>query len=177
MKSSDEKRIVVGRLIGAHGITGEMRLHPLTDYPERFSTMTTLTVELEGKASLNLDVVSLVPYEGKGVFLVRVSQVTDREGAEALKGYTVTISETERPQLDDDEYWIDDLIGLRILDGNTGDDLGELQDVLTTGSNDVYSILTPSGKTQMLPALGEVILSVDLHAKIMKVNVPEGLWD
>lgn len=177
MRNSGENRIVVGKLIGAHGITGEMRLHPLTDYPERFSTMTTLTVELEGKAPRELDVVSLVPYEGKGVFLVRVSQVTDRETAEALKGYNVTVSENERPELEPDEYWIDDLIGLRVLDAESGNYLGELDDVLVTGSNDVYSILTPTGKIQMLPALGDVVLSVDLGAKVMKVHVPEGLWD
>ena len=177
MKTDPQKRVIVGKILGAHGIHGTVRLLPLTDFPERFEEMKEFYLEQEGRAPLILEILSAVPYEGKGQFLLAVKGIESRDEAEALKGYCVTVAPQERPPLDSDEYWIDDLIGLSVRDAFNGEEFGVLEDVLVTGSNDVYVIRTKEDKVQMLPALGDVILEVNLEEGIMKVAVPEGLWD
>ena len=177
MKTDPQKRVVVGKILGAHGIHGTVRLLPLTDFPERFEEMKEFYLEQEGRPPLILELFSAVLYEGKGQFLVEAKGIDSRDAAEALKGYCVTVAPQERPSLDSDEYWIDDLLGLSVCDASDGKELGILEDVIVTGSNDVYAVRTKEGKEQMLPALGHVVIEVNLEQGIMKVAVPEGLWD
>ena len=83
----------------------------------------------------------------------------------------------ERVPLEEDCYWIDDLLGLRVVEQDTGRDLGRLENVISTGSNDVYGVRTPDGALKMLPAIADVVRKVDLEAGTMTVVLLEGLWD
>lgn len=177
MRTDPQKRVIVGKILGAHGIHGTVRLFPLTDFPERFGEMKELFLEMEGRPSRVLKLISALPYEGKEQFLLEAEGIGCRDEAEALKGYSVTVAPQERPSLDSDEYWIDDLVGLCVRDAVTGAELGVVEDVIVTGSNDVYAVRTKDVGVRMLPALGDVILEVNLKEGFMKVAVPEGLWD
>lgn len=174
---SSEERVTVGKIVGVHGVNGTMLLFPLTDFPERFFKMKKLTLEKPGVPSQTVNVTKLVPYEGKDTFFLQIENVSDRTLAESFKGSFVTVSKEERVELSDDEYWIDDIVGLKVIDNATGAELGILQEVLQTGSNDVYMIKTEDVRIKPIPALAEAINKVDMQQGVMMVTVPEGLWD
>lgn len=178
--SSDSARTVIGKIIGAHGIKGAIRVHPLTDFPERFMDMESLYIEKQGKShSLHkeLEVVLVTSHDGKGQFLFTVEGVNDRDAAEALSGWFVTVSPEERVELSEDEYWIDSLIGLEVIDSESGEHLGTIEDVMQTGSNDVYQVRTPEGAVKVIPAIADVVLEIDVEGGTMKISMMEGLWD
>jgi 16S rRNA processing protein RimM len=177
MKNSEGsgERTVVGKIAGVHGVSGTMLLLPLTDHPDRFLEMDELVLETPGKPARAFKVESLEPYGGKGTWFFKAAEVSDRETAESLRGSLVTVANSERVELGQDEYWIDDIVGLKVVEFGTGNTLGTVEEVMPTGSNDVYVIRLLSGKLLGLPALADVIRSVDLEGGVMAAEVPDGL--
>jgi 16S rRNA processing protein RimM len=170
-------RTMIGKIVGAHGVRGTLRIHPLTDYPERFLDMRTLYVEKQGKPHRELEITGITSHDGKGQFLAAVSGISDRESAEAFSGYVVTVAPDERVKLPEGEYWIDSLIGLDVVDAESGEELGEIEDVMPTGSSDVYQVRATDGSVKMIPAVADVVREVDVDAGVVRVSLLEGLWD
>lgn len=170
-------RTLIGRILGAHGIKGVLRIHPLTDYPDRFFHMDKIHIEKPGKPPRELEVVDIAPHEGKGQILLTVAGVSDRDAAEMFAGYAITVAPEERVELPAGEYWIDSLIGMDVIDLESGEHLGNIEDVMSTGSCDVYAVRTPDGALKMIPAIGDVVREIDTDTGCMKVVLMEGLWD
>lgn len=170
-------RYEIGKIVGVHGVRGDMLLLPQTDFPERFLGMKELDVTVAGKPMRTFKVRRIEPYEGKNTFFLRLQGVEDCDAAETLKGAVITVAEDERVELEEDEYWLDDIIGLAVFDKATGGRLGEITEVICTGSNDVYVVKTPEGASKAIPAIADVIEKVDVANGTMTVNIPEGLWD
>ena len=170
-------RYEIGKIVGVHGVRGDMLLLPQTDFPERFLGMKELDVTVAGKPMRTFKVRRIEPYEGKNTFFLRLQGVEDRDAAETLKGALITVAEDVRVELEEDEYWLDDIIGLAVFDKATGGRLGEITEVICTGSNDVYVVKTPEGASKAIPAIADVIEKVDVANGTMTVNIPEGLWD
>ena len=171
------EKVTIGRILGAHGIRGELRLFPLTDFPERFRTMGIFRLHRpDGTFLREAKVEALRFHASKGLFLVTLEGVADRDGAEALKGALVQIDADERVALPEGSYWIDDMMGLEVFDEDSGDFLGVVVEIFPTGSNDVSRVET-EGSKRPLPAMADVILSVDVEHRKMAVRIPEGLWD
>ena len=175
--SDSERRVVVGRIVGAHGIKGTLRVHPLTDFPERFLDMEELYIERAGKPHRILRVANVSAHDGKGQFLFTVEGIEDRDAAEFYRGWTVTVAPDERVDLPEGEYWIDSLIGLDVYEADSGAHLGTIEDVMPTGSNDVYRVRTPEGGTKVIPAIADVVREIDVEAGVMRIAMMEGLWD
>ena len=95
---------------------------------------------------------------------------------EKYKSRDLLITRDQAVDLEPDEYFITDLIGLAVV-SDQGAELGILKDVLETGANDVYVVAMKDGKELMLPAIGDCILNVDLEQGRMEVHVLEGLMD
>ena len=176
-RRSDPERIAIGKIIGVHGIRGTMRIYPLTDYPERFFDMESLHITLPGGAERDLAVDNIRAHEGKGVLLFISPDVTSREAAEALRGSLITVGIDDRVSLGKDEYWIDDIVGIEVMNLENGELLGKVEGVMETGSNDVYEVRKCDGSLGMIPAIAEVVESVDIEAGKIFVRLPEGLWD
>lgn len=177
LKKSENKRIVIGKILGAHGLRGALRLQPLTDFPSRFYDMDHLNLDRSEKPVLKLVITSVSELAGKGQFIVHAEGVSSREEAESLKGAWVFVPPEERVALKEDELWIDEVIGLKVLDIETDQALGHVVDILQTGSNDVYVVETPEGIRKMIPAIREVVEEIDATRGFMKINLLEGLWD
>ena len=175
-KKADAERIVIGKIAAAHGVKGTMILLPLTDFPERFLDMKEIVLDKQGRPRRTLKVASIVPYEGKGTFFLRAEGVEDKETAETFKGSVVTVEKSERVQLSENEFWIDDIIGLKAVENGTGRELGKVEDIMLTGSNDVYLIRTTDGDLKPIPALGTAVNKVDIDSGTITVTIPEGLW-
>ena len=170
--------VIIGRVLGAHGVRGEIKVLPLTDFPERFFGMKRLEVfRPAGRLIASLTVRSLRFHEAKGLFLVETGEIGDRDGAEDLKDGVVMIKASERVPLSKGSFWVDDVVGLRVVSADTGEEIGKVEAVLPTGAHDVYSVRTPQGDVRMIPAVREVVLRILPEEGIMEVRPLEGLWD
>jgi 16S rRNA processing protein RimM len=161
---------VVGKIVGAHGVRGDVKVALLTDNPDRFRPGERLFLESE-EGLLPVEVSSARPH--KGMMLVKLASVPDRTAAELLQWRKLLIPEAEAMPLGEDENYIHDLIGLDVEAGD-GEALGQVVEILFTPANDVYVVAGPEGEL-LLPALRDVVLRVDLEAGKMLVKVPDGL--
>lgn len=176
-EAASGERTIIGKVVGVHGVNGTMLILPLTDYPERFFAMKELVLDKPGKPRRTLKVKKIAPYEGKGTLFLQAEGVTDRDQAEAVKGSVITVADEERVELSQDEYWIDDIVGMSVTEEATGKLLGTVEEIIFTGSNDVYLVRTGDGKLLPIPATGDAVRGVDVKNGTMTVVIPEGLWD
>jgi 16S rRNA processing protein RimM len=139
--------------------------------------METLVAEQAGKPPLSLKVTGVKDHPGKGQILISADGVNDRDAAESLKGRTITVSQEERVKLPEGEYWIDSLIGLEVIDDESGERLGGLEEIINTSGNDVYLIRTDDGALNPIPAVRDVIRGISLENGTMRIKLLEGLWD
>ncbi len=165
--------MAVGLITGVHGLRGEVRVEPHTDFPERFKPGLILAM---GSQRQEVEISSSRPH--KGLMLIRFVGVNQRSEAEALRGNWLFVSESDAMALDEGIYWIHDLIGLTVQ-STSGEHYGTLTDVLSTGANDVYIVRTQApfnkGKDLLIPAIADVVQSVDLDAGLMSIDLPSGL--
>jgi 16S rRNA processing protein RimM len=174
---AEKRRVQIGYVAGAHGVGGVLRIVPTTDYPERFFDMDTLVAEQTGKSPLSLKITGVKPHSGKGQMLISAEGIDDRGAAEALKGWKITISPEERVELPEGEYWIDSLIGLDVIDDESGAHLGSIEEIMNTGSNDVYRVRTDDGTLRLIPAIRDVVRDISLEGGTVRIKLLEGLWD
>lgn len=111
------------------------------------------------------------PY--KNGFLLAIRDIDNREKAALLAGSELMVERDRLPETEDGSYYWCDLIGLSVL-GSDGQNIGRIEEIIPTGSNDVY-VVRGALKEVLIPALESVVLSVDLDAGTMKVELPEGL--
>jgi 16S rRNA processing protein RimM len=165
--------VVIAKIVGVHGISGELRIHPylakgaLDDYLDFFRSIWE-RLEIGG---VTYTLTSLKP--NKNILIVRFQEVTTRERAEELRGTELFCERAEFPELSGGEYYECDLIGMEVVTAS-GEPLGKLKAVVSAGSSDVYEVHGPLGEV-LLPAISEVIVEVDICANRMTVKPLEGL--
>ncbi len=162
----------IGKITAAHGIRGEVKVELLTDYPERFRQGAHVYVGSETDAR-PVEISAARPHHQ--AMLVKFASVPDRNAAELLAGELVLILTEERMPLAEGENYAHELLGLQV-ETTGGRALGEITDLLQTGANDVYVVAGPGGEV-LIPALRDVVRSVDIDAGRMVVELPEGLLD
>ena len=161
------RRVVVGRINQTWGLKGHVKVTPFTSNPERLTTGAQLYVA--GNPTRVLESVS-----PQGYPIMQFAGYTTREAAERLRDELIEIDEDTLPALPADQYYVDDLQGLTVV-STTGDEIGELVEVLTTGANDVYVVRRPGEKDVLVPAIADILLDVDLEARRMIIQVIPGL--
>ncbi len=165
--------ILLGKVVGTHGIRGELRV---VCYSGEYDTLIGLSeLHLRGAQGelQELPIASVRVHSGKA--LVKLCRYDDINAVNHLVGREVVVQRSQLPELEDDEYYWHDLIGLRVL-MESGEELGTLAEIFATGSNDVYVVR--SGKREyMIPALEDVVREINLTAGTMKVSPMEGLLD
>jgi 16S rRNA processing protein RimM len=193
----------IGTIIAAQGLKGEVRINPSSDFPERF--------ERPGKRwlrspdGINIREVELLQgryLAGKNLYVLQLAGVQDRNDAEALRGYQLLVSSSDRPQLAKDEYHVSDLLDLEVYNQLTGERLGVVSDVYTAG-NDLLEVKLdkqlvveedfnsptqerkngkvktkkPKVKTILIPFVKEIVPIVNLQEKRIEILPPPGLLD
>jgi len=163
--------MAVGHIVGVHALRGEIKLEPYTDFPERFVPGELFWM---GEELAKMELASVRSH--KNVLLLRFVGIEDRSAAERLRGQWLFIEETEAVSLEEGSYWIHDLLGMQVTD-TSGNLLGRVVEVLSTGANDVYVVRPADSERQelLLPAIPEVILAVDLATRTMRVQLLDGL--
>ena len=161
----DEGFVAVGRVGAPMGLKGELKVQVLTDNMARFAPGARLW------AGQQLVTVA-ASREAAGHLFLTLKGFRDRTSVEKFRHALLQVPESELPQLPEGEYYRFQLIGLTVVDRD-GNVLGTLDEVIETGANDVYRVHPPSGPDLLLPALADVIVSVDLAARRMVVDPPE----
>ena len=167
-KTSPEPNFfVVGRVLRAWGIRGDLKIAPFTDRPEDFMLYRSVFV---GPQRKRYDVTSFRPYQGN--WLLHLIGVETRNEAAALHGQEILIDVAQRPR-QEGEFYAREVIGLKVRTID-GEELGEVTEILVTGANDVYVVKGPRGEI-LLPARVEVIKGIDVEASVMTVELLPGL--
>ncbi len=171
MAKPDNTLICVGAISGAFGVQGEARIKSFCAEPAAIAGYAPLSSE-DGKRLFDLEITRPIP----GGFAARLSGVSTREEAEALKGMRLYAPRDRLPVLPDDEYYHSDLMGLVVVDTG-GAVLGEVRAVHEFGAGDMLEILGPGIKAPvMLPFTKEAVPTVDLAARRIVIDPPKGVW-
>lgn len=155
-------------------MNGELRVVPLTDFPERFYQMDALNLYMNGEMVRCLKVLRVRGHHGKGELIIE-GDVSNRSEAQSLVGASVLIEPEDRVPLPEGSFWIDDLIGLHVVD-NDGKILGTVDNILLTGGKELYEVRDENGKLHYIPAVENFVKEIDLPSGKIRVELIEGLW-
>lgn len=165
-------QIDFGRIVGAHGIRGEVKLRPHNPDSELVASLSELRLEYRGQVRTH---VVTAAREHGGVWLLQLEGVTSRNDAEALAGSIAWIDEAQLEPLPDHQYYHHQLVGLAVVD-ESGEPLGEVRRLLTAGGSDILEII--DGKRERLvPMIDEFVRSIDLAERRIVVRPMPGLFD
>jgi 16S rRNA processing protein RimM len=164
--------LTVGRIVGAFGLRGEVKVEVHTDLPERFRAQQRVFM---GSADQPRSVVILAARPHQAHVLLLLDGCADRTDAEALVGQWLYIPSAEAAPLGDDEFYEHELLDATV-EADDGAVLGQVKEVLFTGANQVLVVQGPSGEV-LVPMLRDVVLQVDRTAGRIWVSLPPGLID
>ena len=168
-----EEYLQAGVITSTHGLKGEVKVFPTTDDPERFEDLETIYLDTESaKKPLEIENVRYF----KQYVILKFKGYDDINQVEGWRQSPLLVDRAHAVELGEDENFIADLIGLRVVT-EEGEELGKLTDVLETGANDVYVVEAAGKKELLLPAIKDCIRDVDLESGIMTVRLLKGLMD
>ncbi len=165
--------ITIGKAVKPFGVKGEMKIEPLTDFPDRFKKLRRVHLVSPAGKEIACEVRS-VRYAG-GIPYLLFSGYESPEKAKALNGWFVKVPVEETVPLPEGSYYWFEIIGMEVL-SEDGEKLGTIVDVFETGSNDVY-VMKRGRKEIYLPATKEIVKQVDRKAKRMVIHLMDGLME
>ena len=168
-----ENILQVGVITSTHGVRGEIKVFPTTDDVKRFKRLKEVILDT-GKEQMTLEIEGVKFF--KQFAILKFKGFDNINDIEKYKGKSLFVTRENAVKLRKDEYFIADLIGLKVLDEEEKE-IGELKDVIETGANDVYVITMTDGRELLLPAIKQCVLSVDVEGGTIKVHILDGLLD
>lgn len=176
MESSDTW-LTIGKVTGVHGLKGNLKVWSWAQSPDTFTRG--LAVILKNEDALDNPgrgyIITKTGRYKKGVLLT-LEGVTTREASEALVGKLVLVNKTDLPNLDEDTWYWQDLIGLTVVDTCEGE-LGKVDRLFPTGADDILVVTnkTPQGKQEVLiPVNAVFIQDINLDTGVIATQLPEG---
>ena len=171
----------LGKIVNTHGVHGEVKVLPFASDLERFRTLKKVYIRDADNKLHSASADNASEYEVRGCKVLKTTValrflgVTSADDAEKLRNRIISIDKNDVPKLPEDVYYLFDLIGCKVYDGDTL--IGKINDVIQTGANDVYSLVDNDGDTILIPAVRDVIRTVDIDSKRIEVSLPAGLLD
>ncbi len=167
-----EQFLQVGIISSTHGVHGEVKVFPTTDDVNRFKKLKEVLLDTGQGKRLPLSVASVKFF--KQFVILKFQGYDSINDIEKYRGLSLFVTRENAVELQKDEYFIADLLGMQVLDEEERK-IGTLEDVIETGANDVYVIRRETGAQLLLPAIKQCVLSVEPEDGRMIVRVPEGL--
>lgn len=165
--------ILLGKIVATHGIRGQLRVVPYSGLFDTFLAVKSVLLK-DATGHVQVQHIASASVHGKKLLLA-FKGYGDINQVQHLVGCELFVGRDQLPLPDDDEYYWHDLIGLTVVTED-GQQLGILESIIETGSNDVY-VVKSSAREYLVPALAEVVTSIDLNKKVMTVAPFEGLLD
>lgn len=161
----------VADVVGTHGLRGDLKVRAHSGDLSVLLAVAEVLLETPSGAVILVSVSRQIPH--KGVALLRLKGFASIELAESLVGSKVMVPESALPELDDDEYYWEELSGLQVIDRHYGD-LGRLVRIFTTAAHDTYVVEGVYGEV-LIPAVKEFVIAIDLEQRVVEVDLPAGL--
>lgn len=161
----------IGQIVSTHGVRGEVRFNPWCDSPDFVKNFKTLYFDSKGEKAVKVHAAR--PHGN--IVILMLDGVETIEAARELKN-TILYMKRSDAKLPDGTWFIQELIGCRVTDFETGEEYGEITDVTETGANDVYHIKTQKG-TVLFPAVKEFIRSTDVAEGVVQISPIKGFFD
>ncbi|WP_010269649.1 ribosome maturation factor RimM [Paenibacillus senegalensis] len=178
----ESKLYNVGKIVNTHGIRGELKVVPSTDFADiRFAKGSKLVLTDE-HSDQHIPVEVTSARQQKNVFLIKLNDWNDINEVQKYKGWRLKIAESELSELEPGEYYHHQIIGCRVLTED-GEELGQVSEILSPGANDVWVVertqVSPGGKNRplLIPYIDDVVLDVDLPQQVITIRLMEGLLD
>ena len=166
-----EQRFQVGVITSTHGVRGEVKVFPTTDDASRFKKLKQVILD-NGKERRDLEIASVKFF--KNMVILKFKGIDNINDVEKYKQSPLFVTRENAVPLGDNEYFIADLIGLKVS-SDEGEDLGEIVDVLQTGANDVYIIKKKGMDDLLVPAIKDCIKEISIEEGTMLVHLLPGL--
>jgi 16S rRNA processing protein RimM len=170
----------IGSIVAAHGLKGEVRVYPNSDFPERFEEEGERWIWGRGDTQPRSIQLQRGYYlTGKGLYVVKLDGIDDRTQAENLQGMMLVVPNTDRPQMTAGEYHVQDLLDVRVFHHQTGAQIGVVVDVFTT-AHDILVVQPQPGTDRqeiLIPFVEEIVPVVDLPHQRIEVLPPPGLLE
>jgi len=171
--SDSEELIPVGKIIGTHGIKGQLKIHSYSGNFESLSAARSVVLKSADGTLRELNLKCFNANSGK--FIIGLQDFDDIDQVKPLVGNELCLKRGNLPKLSDDEYYWSDLIGLQVVTDD-GMLLGAITDIFETGSSDIY-VVRNDKREYLIPAIGDVIKQVDLVSGKIVITPLEGLLD
>lgn len=170
-----EELLKVGVITSTHGVRGEVKVFPTTDDVKRFKRLKEVVLDTE-KEKITLEIEGVKFF--KQMAILKFKGLDNVDDVVKYRQKSLYVNRKDAVKLNKDEYFIADLIGVTVYD-EAGEKIGTLQDVLTTGANDVYVVQREGAEAKelLLPAIKQCVLDIDIEERRMTVHVMEGLLD
>jgi len=163
----------VGKIIATHGVKGFLKVHSFSGNIESLRSNDTITLKSPQGAEKTVGLKSVVPHAGK--LMIGLDGFDDINLVEQFVGWEICLLRSQLPEPEDNEFYWCDLIGLRVVTVD-GAELGTVSDIFETGSSDIY-VVRGGGREYLIPAIADVVNSVDLKEGRILVTPLEGLLD
>ena len=167
----------VGRIVAAQGLKGELRVNPLSDFPERFTRPGPRWLRQRQGAVTEIRLLSGRQLPGKELFVIRLEGVDDRSAAEALVGQELLVPAADRPRLAKGEFHLLDLMGLEVRLLPDASPIGHVRDLIHAGNDLLEVELTASGRSLLIPFVQAIVPQVELGEGWIGITPPPGLLE
>ena len=166
LSNPDLEFITIGRILAPLGVEGKLKVKIETDFPQRFTS--------GAKVYINQQPMTIDSAEWhSGKLVIKLSTIDSIEEAQKLRGKPVEIPRSQAQPLTEGQYYHFQLIGLEVWT-TEGELLGNITEILTTESNDIYIVHNAKGET-LIPAIEDVVKSIDLDKGHVVIELIEGL--
>lgn len=166
----------VGKIVNTHGIKGECKVYSVTDFPEERYQKGSKLFLVHSTLSEPLPVTVESARLQKNTYIVKFKEFSSINEMEKFKDGALKVSEEDRLELEEDEFYYDDIIGCEVW-SDDGSKLGTVKEILKTGANDVWVVKREQGKDILLPFIEDCILEVNPEENKVIVHVLEGLME
>lgn len=171
MSDRSESLLEIGKIVGTHGLRGDLKVHLNSGEPEIL--LATKQVFLHLPSGDKLTAIPVRQALHKGQVLLRLQGFESINQVEHMIGGIVLLPEDQLPELDDDEFYWTQLDGLKVIDRQRGM-IGRLVQMFTTAAHDTYVVNGELGEV-LIPAVAQFVTEIDLQQQVMHVDLPEGL--
>lgn len=174
--------IEIGKIVAPQGLKGELRVYPNSDFPERFLEPGDRWMLVPGTDELQkIKLQSGRVLAGKGLYVVTFAEVSDRDQADSIRNARLFVPASDRPELEEDEFHVADLIGLSVFHQSTHMLIGTVVDVMPAGNDllevELISDTADSKRRVLIPFVMAIVPMVDLQRQRIEVLPPDGLLD
>ncbi len=162
----------IGVITSTHGLKGEVKVFPTTDDVNRFKKLKKCIMRTP-KGDIEVEKKSCKFF--KNMVILSFKEFQDINEIEKYKNCELYVSREDAMPLEEDEFYIADVIGMDVYEDDNK--LGELEDVLQTGANDVFSVRLTDGKELLIPVIKQCVLDIDYEARKVFVKLMKGMLD